>query len=78
MHGIDLNSPIHYELASFRFFKNKEHHIERICGENVLLMVHQGVLRFSENGEQVLIESIPSPEITLDWNVKIGELKTKN
>ena len=57
MHGIDLNSPIHYELASFRFFKNKEHHIERICGENVLLMVHQGVLRFSENGEQVEVHA---------------------
>lgn len=24
MHGIDLNSPIHYEFASFRFFEKEE------------------------------------------------------
>ncbi|MBO5042024.1 MAG: helix-turn-helix transcriptional regulator [Clostridia bacterium] len=53
MHGIDLNSPIQYEFASFRFFEKKEHHIERFCCVNVLLMVYEGVLRFSEDGEQV-------------------------
>ncbi|MBQ7316767.1 MAG: helix-turn-helix transcriptional regulator [Clostridia bacterium] len=53
MYGIDLNSPIHYEFASFRFFEKKEHHIERFCCVNVLLMVYEGVLRFSEDGEQV-------------------------
>ena len=24
MYGIDLNSPLHYEFASFRFFEKKE------------------------------------------------------
>lgn len=53
MYGIDLNTPLLYQFASFRFFEKKEHHIERFCSVNVLLMVYQGVLRFSEDGEQV-------------------------
>ena len=57
MNGIDLNRPIHYQFASFRFFEKKERHIERYCSVNVLLMVFQGVLRFSENGEQVEVEA---------------------
>ena len=57
MYGIDLNSPILYEFASFRFFEKKEHHIERFCSVNVLLMVYEGVLRFSEDGEQVEVHA---------------------
>ena len=57
MYGIDLNSPLHYEFASFRFFEKKEHHIERFCSVNVLLMVYRGVLRFSEDGEQVEVHA---------------------
>ena len=57
MHGIDLNSPIRYEFASFRFFEKKEHHIERFCSVNVLLMVYEGILRFSEDGEQVEVRA---------------------
>ena len=57
MYGIDLNSPILYEFASFRFFEKKEHHIERFCSVNVLLMVYQGILRFSENGKQVEVHA---------------------
>ena len=47
--GIDLNLPIRCKLASF---EKKEHHITRFCGDNVLLLVYEGVLRFSENGQE--------------------------
>ena len=50
MIGIDLNKPILFKHASFRFFRKKEHHITRFCADNVLLLVYDGVLRFSENG----------------------------
>ena len=47
MQGIDLNKPIRYKTASLRFFKEGEHHISRRCPEDVLLLVYDGVLRFS-------------------------------
>ena len=52
MVGIDLNKPIFYKHASFRFFRKKEYHITRFCRDNVLLLVYDGVLRFSEDGEE--------------------------
>ena len=52
MKGIDLNKPIQYKYASFRFFEKKEHHVTRFCPYNVLLLVYDGVLRFSEDGEE--------------------------
>ena len=50
MKGIDLEYPILYKHASFRFMEKGEHHISRFCPENVLVMVYEGTLRFSENG----------------------------
>ena len=50
MTGIDLNAPVLYRHASLRFFKEREHHITRVCPDNVLLLVYRGVLRFSEEG----------------------------
>ena len=52
MAGIDFNSPILYRHASFRYFEKNEHHITRFCIDNVLLLVYEGVLRFSEDGEE--------------------------
>ena len=52
MAGIDLNKNITYKFASFRYFEKKEHHITRFCKDNVLLLVFDGVLRFSEDGEE--------------------------
>ncbi len=52
LQGIDLEKPIRYLAASLRFFKEGEHHITRFCEDDVLLLVYDGVLRFSENGEQ--------------------------
>lgn len=48
--GINLNHPIDYKCASFRYFDPGERHVTRICKEYVLLLVFEGVLRFSENG----------------------------
>lgn len=50
MYGIDLNKEIKYHYSSLRFFDEGEHHTERICGEDVLLLVFKGILRFSEDG----------------------------
>ena len=50
MEGILLDRPIRYYYASMRYFKEQEHHTDRVCSEDVLLLVFEGVLRFSENG----------------------------
>lgn len=52
MAGIDLNKNVIYKFASFRYFEKKEHHVNRFCEDNVLLLVFDGVLRFSEDGEE--------------------------
>ncbi len=50
MYGIDLNNDIQYLFASLRYFDEKEYHVDRICSDDVLLLVFEGVLRFSEDG----------------------------
>lgn len=57
MIGINFDLPILYKQASFRFFEKGEHHITRFCQDNVLLLVFDGVLRFSENGKQVEVHA---------------------
>lgn len=52
MIGINFNMPIMYKHASLRIFKKNECHVTRICLDNVLLLVYEGILRFSENGVQ--------------------------
>ena len=49
MIGIDLNRPITFLHSSLRFFSENEYHITRFCKDNVLLMVYEGVLRFTED-----------------------------
>lgn len=56
MEGINLNKPILYRVASFRYFEENECHCTRYCEENVLVMVFSGVLRFSENGRQIEVK----------------------
>lgn len=53
MRGLDLDQAIRCKCASFRYFEKHEHHVTRFCKDNVLLLVFDGTLRFSENGEQV-------------------------
>ncbi len=50
MQGIDLDKPIIYKSSSLRFFEPNEHHVTRTCTQDVLLLVYDGVLRFSEDG----------------------------
>ena len=50
MEGINLDKSITYFYSSFRFFDEGEYHVDRVCGEDVLLLVFSGVLRFTENG----------------------------
>lgn len=50
MFGIDMNKEIKYLHSSLRFFDKNERHISRFCNINVLLLVFDGVLRFSEDG----------------------------
>lgn len=50
MYGVDLNKVIVYKHASLRFFEKNEYHVSRICKDNVLLLVYEGVLRFIEDG----------------------------
>ncbi len=52
MEGINLNKPIIYKGASLRFFEKGEHYVTRYCRDDVLLLVYDGVLRFTE-------ESVP-------------------
>lgn len=49
MKGINLNKPITFLHSSLRYFSEGEHHITRFCKDNVLLMVFEGVLRFTED-----------------------------
>lgn len=50
MEGIDLDRPIAYHAAAMRSFRPGEHHIRRVGGEDVLLLVRRGILRFTEDG----------------------------
>lgn len=50
MKGINLNKPIIYKMASMRYFNKNESHINRFSTDDILLMVFDGVLRFSEDG----------------------------
>ena len=50
MYGIDLNKNIIYNFASLRFFDKKEYHVNRVCKDDVLLLVYEGILRFREDG----------------------------
>ena len=49
MKGINLNKEVTYEYASFRYFEKNEYHVERFCESDVLLLVFDGILRFSED-----------------------------
>lgn len=45
-----MNKEIIYKFASLRFFDKKEYHVSRVCKDDVLLLVYDGILRFSEDG----------------------------
>lgn len=55
--GIDLGAPLFIKYASLRYFKPGEHHVKRYCTDNVLLLVFDGVLRFSEDGVEQTVRA---------------------
>ncbi len=55
--GIDLNKPITFLTASLRFFDKGEYHITRNCDCDVLLLMLDGVLRFTENGKNCEVKA---------------------
>lgn len=55
MYGIDVSREISYRHGSLRYFERDERHVARLCPDNVLLMVFDGVLRFREDGEDFQI-----------------------
>ena len=57
MFGIDLDRTIIYKTSSLRFFEEGEHHVTRLCPHDVLLLVYDGVLRFSEDGKAVEVHA---------------------
>ena len=50
---LDLAIIPKFNLCAFRYFLPREHHISRVCEDDVLLMVIDGVLRFEEDGREV-------------------------
>ena len=50
MLGIDLKKPIEYVYSTFRYFEENEKHVTRICKHDVLVLVFDGVLKFTEDG----------------------------
>ena len=58
MEGILLDQSIRYRHSSFRYFKEGEHHIERFCKDEVLLLIFDGVLRFEEDGIAYAFEQL--------------------
>lgn len=50
MLGIEINQNIFYKYASLRYFIAGERHVSRIYPYDVLLLVFDGVLRFTEDG----------------------------
>ena len=47
---LNLDRPPQFCDSSFRAFLPREKHVDRICPEDVLVMVYDGVLRFHEDG----------------------------
>lgn len=48
-----MEKPIQYRGASLRYFAPNEHHVSRRCSADVLVLVFDGVLRFTEDGQDV-------------------------
>ena len=51
--GLNLELLPVYCGSSFRYFEPGEKHVTRVFTQDVLLLVFEGVLRFSENGRPI-------------------------
>lgn len=51
--GLQMRELPRYQLSGYKAFSPGEKHIDRVCGEDVLLILLSGTLRFSEDGVPV-------------------------
>ncbi len=49
MSGIDMNKPVIFLHSSMRYFREGERHMTRTNPDEVILLVYDGILRFSED-----------------------------
>lgn len=55
--GLSLDHIPTVTFSSFRYFEKDERHMTRICSQDVLVMVFDGVLRFYEDGTLVEVHA---------------------
>ncbi len=55
-YGLDLRTMPQYFISGYKVFEAGERHISRICGEDVLILMLEGVLHFYEDGKRVDLE----------------------
>ena len=68
--GLGLSETVH------AFAENRVNNASGALALHVLEIM-ESITKSAEQGEQITIESDPSEEVPLDWNVKIGDIKTK-
>lgn len=56
-YGLSLDHLPLCTYSSFRYFEKHERHMTRVCSQDVLVMMLDGVLRFSENGVPVEVHA---------------------
>ncbi len=56
-YGFSLDTMPQWTSASFRYFEKHERHMTRVCTQDVLVMVFDGVLRFTEAGIPVEVKA---------------------
>lgn len=56
-YGLSLDTLPTVTYSSFRYFEKQERHMTRVCSQDVLVMVFDGVLRFRENGVPVEVRA---------------------
>ena len=52
---LDLREPPRLSGCAFRAFEPGEHHVTRRCADSVLILMQEGVLRFSEEGRETAL-----------------------
>ncbi len=55
-YGLDLNILPQFSTSAYKFFTKNEKHINRVCHNNVLIIMLDGTLYFNENGQPVVIK----------------------
>lgn len=56
-YGLSLDSLPLCTDSSFRYFEKNERHMTRVCSQDVLVMVFEGVLRFIEDGKLIEVKA---------------------